>query len=97
MAPMRKPTNKTPDEFGEAYANAVSLAKAARQLGITQRELRRRLGRGEIPFVETRGRLKIPQAALERAQTGTESRSTQRSGQHSAQASTDARPPQSRG
>jgi len=60
MAPMKKPTQRVPEEF----ADTISLPAAANMLGISPRELRRRLGAGELPFVQVRGRFRVPKKAL---------------------------------
>ncbi|MEM9185643.1 MAG: hypothetical protein AAGB00_04020 [Planctomycetota bacterium] len=60
MPPMKKPTRHTHEEFAET----LSLPLAARELGVSHHELRRRLGRGELPFVQVRGRIRVPKNAL---------------------------------
>lgn len=60
MAPMRKPTRLELPEF----AGTLSLARAARQLGIKQRQLRELLGKGKLPFVQVRGKFRVPERAL---------------------------------
>ncbi|MEM8865106.1 MAG: excisionase family DNA-binding protein [Planctomycetota bacterium] len=60
MPPMKIPTRHLAPEF----ASTLSLSTAARRLGISQRELRRRLGRGGLPFVQVRGQIRVPKKAL---------------------------------
>lgn len=64
MAPMRKPTHRPATEFGETYARTVSLPAAADKLGLSVGQLRQKLGRGDLPFVEIRGRIRVPEEAL---------------------------------
>lgn len=61
MAPMKKPITHQ----GQEFAGTVSLDAAAQLLGVTRAEMRRRLGRGELPFVEVRGRIRVPKRVLE--------------------------------
>lgn len=62
MPPMRKPSRAELPEF----TGTLSLARAARELGIKQRQLRELLGNGKIPFVQVRGKFRIPERALVR-------------------------------
>ncbi len=60
MAPMKKTTRHRENPF----AGTLSLDEAAHQLGMPTRELRRILGRGEAPFLQVRGRIRVPQHAV---------------------------------
>lgn len=60
MAPM-----KTPPTAAMLEDATLSLVQAARRLNVTQSELRKRLGTGEIPFVEVSGKLRVPVLGLE--------------------------------
>ena len=66
MAPMKKPTQHVADEF----ADTISLPTAANQLGVSTRELKRRLGGGEMPFVQVRGRIRLPKKAIAKQKRG---------------------------
>lgn len=56
MAPMRTPISaRDPTVRGTLTIDAY-----ARRHGLTPREVRRLLGTGQLPFVQLRGRIRIP-------------------------------------
>jgi len=62
MAPMKpEPRPRDPD-----LLDSVSLEQLARRWGISRKELRRRLGRQELPFVQVRGKFRVRLADVER-------------------------------
>ncbi len=69
MSPM-----KTPPTAGMLEEAMLSLPQAARRLGVSVKELRELLGRGEILFVEVSGRLRVPALRIDAYKAAIESR-----------------------
>ncbi len=62
MTPM-KPKPKRPDPD---LADTISLAQLARRWKKSRKEIRGMLGRQQIPFIQVRGKFRIPLAEIER-------------------------------
>ena len=61
MAPMKCPAKPKPaDEFEDSY----SLTHLAHRWDVSRRDIRQLLQRGELPFVEVLGQLRVPAAAV---------------------------------
>ena len=62
MAPMKCPAAKEPlDDFDDS----CTLTHLAHRWHVTRREVRHLLQRGELPFVDVRGQIRVPYAAVE--------------------------------
>ena len=65
MAPMKCPVEREPaDDFKQSY----SLTHLAHRWGVSRREIRQRLQSGELPFVQVEGQLRVPAAAVRKAE-----------------------------
>ena len=61
MAPMKCPTRRRmKDEFEDSY----SLTHLARRWGVSRREVRLLLQKGDLPFVQVLGQLRVPTQAV---------------------------------
>ncbi|MDA7980990.1 MAG: helix-turn-helix domain-containing protein [Pirellulales bacterium] len=58
---------KTPPKASAIENATLSIPQAARRLKITQKALRKKLGTGEMPFVEIRGELRVSLLSVEAA------------------------------
>ncbi len=63
MPPMKRPSPTHDAIFGDT----LSIAEIARRLSLTRREIRGMMSRGELDFVEIRGRLRVERAVADRA------------------------------
>ena len=63
MCPMKRPS--TAAARGD-FRGTLSLPAAARKLGVSTKTLRRRMARGEMPFVQIRGQLRVPSDVVNR-------------------------------
>lgn len=61
MAPMKRPAVKDPDD-------TLSVTALAHRWHCKRREVRRLLGAGVMPFVQIRGRIRVPRDAVRQAE-----------------------------
>ena len=61
MAPMKRPAVADADD-------TLSLTALAHRWHCKRREVRRLLGAGVMPFVQIRGRIRVPRSAVEQAE-----------------------------
>jgi excisionase family DNA binding protein len=66
MAPMKKPA----DLRHSIFKGTVSIAKLARRLRVSTKEIKRRMGAGRMAFVQIGDQLRIPREEFERLFTG---------------------------
>jgi excisionase family DNA binding protein len=64
MAPMKIPSRK-PDLVPADRFASHSLSHVARCLHVSRRTIRRMLARGELPFVQIDGTIRVPRSALD--------------------------------
>ena len=62
MAPMKCPAAREP--FGD-FDDSCTLTHLARRWHVSRREVRHLLQRGALPFVDVRGQIRVPYAAVE--------------------------------
>ena len=63
MAPMKRPAVTETDD-------TLSVAALAHRWHMKRREVRRLLGAGRLPFIQLRGRIRVPRTAVLRHEQG---------------------------
>ena len=67
MAPMKSPAQR---EYGDEFAESVSLTHLANRWGVSRRDIRVLLQSGELPFAQVEGQLRVPFVAVQQVETG---------------------------